>query len=222
MPVTVRDGRSWLSLFAEKHKLMSPPAEQIYGHKGEIPAIELREAWFKYEKNASDIVKGVSIAAYPGEFLAILGGNGTGKTTTLSLLSGLNRPYRGDVRIEGKPLPEKTQLYENLLGVLPQNPQSLFVKRTVREDLTEILFHLGLQKHTRENRVNSVAALCRLGGLMERHPYDLSGGEQQRAALAKVLLLNPKILLLTSPPKGWMANSSRYWRQYCGIFSIME
>ncbi|MGE4354029.1 MAG: ATP-binding cassette domain-containing protein [Oscillospiraceae bacterium] len=201
-PVTVRDGRSWLDFFAKEHTLLPLPEEPGYDYAGKTPAIELKEAWFKYEKNAPDIVKGVTLAAYPGEFLAILGGNGTGKTTTLSLLSGLNRPYRGEVRINGVQGSGTKDLYQNLLGVLPQNPQSLFVKNTVWEDLTEMLARSALTKPARELRIHSVAALCRLIGLLDRHPYDLSGGEQQRLALAKILLLNPKILLLDEPTKG--------------------
>ena len=79
------------------------------------------------------------------------------------------------------------------VGVLPQNPQTLFVKKTVREDLLEL---------RKDADIAQVVSLCRLGELLDRHPYDLSGGEQQRAALAKVLLLEPDILLLDEPTKG--------------------
>ena len=100
------------------------------------------------------------------------------------------KPYRGEIRVSGS------------IGVLPQNPQALFVKKTVREDLFEVLRDLKCSMEVRTGKVSRVVQLCRLENLLDRHPYDLSGGEQQRAALAKVLLLDPEILLMDEPTKG--------------------
>ncbi len=185
-PVTVREGRDWLAAFSASHALAALPPETESSGSGEM-AIEANALWFKYEKDLPDVVKGLSLTVQRGEFLALLGGNGTGKTTSLKLLSGILKPYRGEVRVNGS------------VGVLPQNPQALFVKKTVREDLCELL-PKGDPDH--DAKAAHATALCRLGGLLDRHPYDLSGGEQQRAALAKVLLLNPDILLLDEPTKG--------------------
>ena len=188
-PVTVRDGRSWLEDYATRHALKTLPEERVPTHFDEI-AVELEDIWFKYEKDLPDVVKGVTMEVRKGEFLALLGGNGTGKTTTLSIVGGLRTPYRGEARLHGR------------VGTLPQNPQTLFVKKTVREDLFEIFQGMKLDKAIQENRVARAVQLCRLEELLDRHPYDLSGGEQQRAALAKVLLLEPEILLLDEPTKG--------------------
>jgi len=202
-PVTVRDGREWLSQLTIDNKQLTinePITRQFDGN----PVIELDEVWFKYAKDLPDVVKGLSFNAYPGELTAILGGNGTGKTTTLSLIAGLNLPYRGKVKIDGTELDKipSNKLFDRLLGVLPQNPQALFVAKTVREDLMEILSERKMSKQETADKLRNVSSLCRLTNLLNSHPYDLSGGEQQRAALAKVLLLQPRILLLDEPTKG--------------------
>lgn len=188
-PVTVREGRDWLTAFSEAHALkeLKKEPQRVYFDE---TVIEGRELWFKYEKDLPDVVRGLSLSVKKGEFLALLGGNGTGKTTSLKLLAGLLSPYRGEVRLGGS------------VGVLPQNPQALFVKKTVREDLYEILKGRRQSKEYQDAKVAHVTALCRLTELLDRHPYDLSGGEQQRAALAKVLLLEPEILLMDEPTKG--------------------
>ncbi|MCL2134318.1 MAG: energy-coupling factor transporter ATPase [Candidatus Bathyarchaeota archaeon] len=199
-PVTVRDGREWLSEMKIKQSLPTPPATSMNANV----AVELDEVWFKYDKDAPDVIKGLSFKAYPGVLIAVLGGNGTGKTTMLSLIAGLNKPYRGKVKIQGTEIDDfpSGKLFDKLLGVLPQNPQSLFVAKTVREDLLEILSESKLSKTEKQDKLRNMVALCRLENLLDSHPYDLSGGEQQRAALAKVLLLEPHVLLLDEPTKG--------------------
>ncbi|MCM1530103.1 MAG: ATP-binding cassette domain-containing protein [Alistipes sp.] len=188
-PVTVCDGSRFLSEFAENHAISAVPASDDLEFKGDV-VLKAADVWFRYEKDGSDIVKGLEIALHSGELLAILGGNGTGKTTSLKVLAGLRKHYRGDVTSTGK------------IAVLPQDPKTLFVKKTVREDLLEYFKGKKLPKEEKESRVNIVSELCRLDELLERHPYDISGGEQQRAALAKVLLSEPDILLLDEPTKG--------------------
>ena len=188
-PVTVREGRDWLGGFAAAHPLAPLPAEERHTYPDGV-AVEAKDLWFKYEREQPDVVKGLTLSVGKGEFLALLGGNGTGKTTSLKLLAGLLKAYRGEVRLHGS------------VGVLPQNPQALFVKKTVREDLYELLRGAKLSDGQKDGKVAYVVAVCRLEGLLDRHPYDLSGGEQQRAALAKVLLLDPDILLMDEPTKG--------------------
>lgn len=195
-PLTVRQGRSWLSRRfpnrPEKDAIAAPPLPE----EVKDPALVLKELWFRYEKDSPDILRGVSAEIPSGSLYAILGGNGAGKSTTLKAISGICRPYRGKVTLFGKPVDKykSSELFHGCLAMLPQDPKSLFVKKTVREDLSEM---------TRDkSSIERIAALCQITELLDSHPYDLSGGEQQRAALAKVLLTNPRLLLLDEPTKG--------------------
>ena len=202
-PLTVRDGRNWLEKYCCAHDTdanLIPKSDQM--HIDAKPVIEVKDAWFRYEKDLPDVVKGLNLKIGEGEFFAILGGNGTGKTTALSLISGLNTPYRGSVLINGEKVSKVHNLYRGVLGVLPQNPQALFVKKTDYLDLLEILSDVKLSKEEKEKRLEHISALWRIDDLLQCHPYDLSGGEQQRAALTKVLLKSPQILLLDEPTKG--------------------
>lgn len=191
-PMTVRDGSNFLSRRVEEEALL-PLAEKDPPVYPEEMALECEDLWFRYEKDSSDVVKGFSLKLRRGEFYAILGGNGAGKSTTLKVISGLRAAYRGDVRLQGK------------LGHLPQNPQTLFVKRTVREDLYEVFRGEKVPREQQDAQVARITELCGLREFLDRHPYDISGGEQQRTALAKVLLTSPDILLLDEPTKGFDA-----------------
>ena len=212
-PLTVRQGRSWLSRRfpnrPEKDAIAAPPLPE----EVKDPALVLKELWFRYEKDSPDILRGVSAEIPSGSLYAILGGNGAGKSTTLKAISGICRPYRGKVTLFGKPVEKykSSELFHGCLAMLPQDPKSLFVKKTVREDLAE------MTKDKQE--IERIAALCQVTELLDSHPYDLSGGEQQRAALAKVLLTEPKMLLLDEPTKGI---DSFFKETFAGILSDLK
>ena len=205
-PLTVREGRIWLEEYSKNNTLNSDIIPNDNPSEACEKVIEIKDAWFRYEKELPDVVKGFNLSIHKGELVCLVGGNGTGKTTVLSLVSGLNTPYRGDVLIKGQSISKIKSLYDGLLGVLPQNPRSVFVKKTLYLDLMEILSHKKFSKEEKERKVQNISALCRIENLLESHPYDLSGGEQQRAALAKILLMEPEILLLDEPTKGMDAN----------------
>ena len=189
-PVTIREGRRWLEYFEKKDKIKT----EIYKNNNEV-LLELKDVWFRYEKNTPDIVKGLNAKINKGEIYAIVGGNGTGKTTAMSLICGLLKPYRGKVLLKGKNILKIPDKFKGLFGVLPQDPQSVFSQNTVYGELAEM--------SDNENMINTIANQCDIGHLLKKHPYDLSGGEQQRVALAKILMIQPKILLMDEPTKGF-------------------
>lgn len=206
-PMTVRDGRKWLENIQPQRGLAG---HQLPNRNGDI-IIDTKDVWFRYGKDLPDVVRGLSLKIRKGEFYCLLGGNGTGKSTTLSLLCRLYKPGRGKIKVGGKDIRKYSsdELYDSFLGVVPQNPKSLFVKKTVRLELYEMIggtaegiskeFPIDMEKR---EAIQKIAEITQLDHLMEQHPYDLSGGEQQRLALAKILLLRPKILLLDEPTKG--------------------
>lgn len=154
------------------------------GCREEHPVVcSLDEVSFRYERNTRDVLRQVSLDIYANEILMINGSNGCGKSTMLSLIANLYSPYSGKLRIA-----------KNLrTGMLPQNPELLFTRRSVRDELIDA---------NDRQQLAEIVRFCRLEELLDRHPYDLSGGEKQRLGLAKVLIADPDILLMDEPTKG--------------------
>lgn len=223
-PLTVSRGRRWLQEEMSRRNRIPDRTQPETGENRKekakqkekqkekvIPEIRLRDVWFRYDRELPDVVKGASLDVFKGEIFALVGGNGTGKSTMMSLIARIRYPYRGKIWLEGREINRYSddELYHGFLGMLPQNPQSLFVKKTVRDDLYEMIDGTKERKSSaypidmkKSDAVAGIAALTKLEHLMDRHPYDLSGGEQQRLALAKILLLRPRILLMDEPTKG--------------------
>lgn len=206
-PLTVKDCRQWLNDSMDEvtiKKLDDSETEINISKKDREIAIELKDVYFQYNKISEPTIRDLSFKVYKGEIYSILGGNGTGKSTTLSLVARQRKPQRGKIfinNIEIKKYNNKS-LYENNLALLPQNPQSLFVFETVKEDLEEVLILQNKDREYIDKEVKRVSKLLDIEHLLEHHPYDLSGGELQKAGMAKVMLLNPKIILLDEPTKG--------------------
>lgn len=198
-PLTVKEGRNFINSNFSERKL---PLRNTIPNTEDI--ITLKDVFFRYEKGGNDILSGTNLSIKKGEHFCILGGNGSGKTTTLKILAGLLKPYRGKVIIDNNKMTKKTTADFNRLGVamLPQNPESVFLKSRVIDDYTELCKIKGIEKSDYEDKINSVAEKLGIKDLLENHPYDLSGGEIQKCALGKVLISEPKILLLDEPTKG--------------------
>lgn len=205
-PLTVREGRAWLTREVAVHppRIRVLPEEKVLDEAPARAAVELKDVWFRYERDGADVLRGTTLAVPEGSLFAVVGGNGTGKSTMLRAICGAARPYRGKITVLGRRLKEwkKAELFRGGVALLPQDPLNLMVKKTVRGDLEEMLDGRGLTAEQRVAAVREVAVLTDIVPLLDAHPFDLSGGEVQRAALAKVLLSEPRLLLLDEPTKG--------------------
>lgn len=187
-------------------------------------AIDLRNVCFRYDRDLPDVLYGLDLSIREGEIFGIIGGNGAGKTTLMGVIAGLDKPYRGKRHVNGR------------TACLPQDPRMIFTCDTVAEDLIAAA-RIGVGSGEDKNKspdhstagnvikgkaddkvnapddlliANAVMAAVKkfgIGRLARRHPYDLSGGERQKAALAKLLLTGAEILLLDEPTSGLDAKS---------------
>ena len=187
-PITVREGRRFLREYFGNDVRSLPEAT---ASRSDETVLEFKNVYFRYGREYPDVLKGLNLQVRKGEIFCFLGANGSGKSTLLKLCAGLCRPYSGSIRIFGKKIQQYRgqALYRDCVALLPQDPQTVFLKSSVRDELREV-------------HADPSALPYSLEHLMERHPYDLSGGEQQLVALAKVLASRPQILLLDEPTKG--------------------
>ena len=187
-PLTVREGRRWLEEnFVNTVRSIE---RRDYTHAPDC-ALEISDLWFRYERETPDVLRGAELKIYEGEIYCLLGGNGSGKSTLLSAAANLVKPYAGGVKVFGKKLKEyKNQsLYKECLTFLPQDVQTVFLRSSVREELQDAGAAADSLPYD-------------LTPLLDKHPYDISGGQQQLVALAKVLATKPRLLLLDEPTKG--------------------
>ena len=204
-PLTVREGRTWLV----ERVLAKPPGrvnipDDTDDMDARKPVVELRDLWFRYERQAPDVLRGLNLRVPQAALFALVGGNGSGKSTLLRCLCGVQRPYRGKMRVLGRKRKsgKGAERLQEGVAMLPQDPANLFSKNSVHEELAEMLADQGLDASENARRCAAMAHDCGIERLLNAHPRDLSGGEQQRVALAKVLLTEPRLLLLDEPTKG--------------------
>ena len=215
MPAAVRlyhaaqaEGECPLSVNAARNLLMPqfshdiPALPERPAPPETAPALRMKEVFFRYARHGKDVLADLSMTVFCGELFCLVGGNGAGKSTVLSVIAGLNRAYTGQTEIFGKKIQDykNRTLHQQCVTLLPQDVQTVFLKNTVAEELAEI---------SRNYAEELKDFPFPLAPMLPQHPYDLSGGQQQIAALAKVMLTHPRLLLLDEPTKGLDAASKQ-------------
>lgn len=205
IPLSVGAGRAWFA--NQPHPNYDQPASPSPVAE---PILTARHVSFRYTPNADDVLTDVSLTIEQGDWFGIVGNNGSGKSTLLSLLGRILQPNHGRITLAHQNIARYPQasLYREFLAILPQDPTTLFASPTVQSEL------MATAKQTApamgiEAAVSGAIDLCHLRPLLKRHPFDLSGGERQLLALAKIILLRPKVLLLDEPTKGLDAFTKR-------------
>lgn len=215
-PLTIREGRLWLESVlgtlerdSEEDSGKRKPGDSAGVAKKmerEEPAsiISVKDLWYRYDRSSGEVLRGLNLDIKEGELFCLMGGNGAGKSTLLKSMTGLLKIQRGTITVDGVKVCKENQgkLAGKILAMVPQNPPALFTEITVEEELAEALYDRKLPEAEQARRVQEMLETMEIGHLRKTHPYDLSGGEQQRLALGKILLLEPKVLLMDEPTKG--------------------
>ena len=174
-----------------------------------MSTLRLDNVGFTYQKGMPDektAVSGVSLTFEEGDFVGIIGHTGSGKSTLIQMLNGLLKPTTGSVYIDGDDIwDDKSKLREKRfkVGLVLQYPEYQLFEETVRKDIAFGPKNLGLSDEEIDSRVREAAGFLRIPEkLLDRSPFDLSGGEKRRAAIAGVLAMRPEVLVLDEPTAG--------------------
>lgn len=196
-PVTVRDARARLKQICGGETM---EVKTVAPEKTKEIAVKFKNVSFRYSKNSDDILKHMSLDIESGCVFGVTGENGAGKSTFLKLTAGILDAFDGKIEICGKKIGKykKDELYNSAVSYLPQDTRLVFTKSSIIEELRN--------ECDDEIKIKKVVEMTEIGTLLEMHPYDISGGERQRSALAKLLLKDTKIILLDEPTKGMDAS----------------
>jgi ABC-type cobalt transport system, ATPase component len=179
------------------------------------PIYSLTDASYSYPGNIAALC-GCNLSIIANDRVAIIGANGTGKSTLLTMLDALIFPDKGSVRFLGQALTQHTlndaeaqRAFRSKVGFVFQNPDIQLFCPTVKEDILFGPLQLGVPKDEIRSRLESVVERLRLANLLERSPHQLSVGEKKKAAIASVLVIEPEVLLFDEPTAGLDPQTTR-------------
>ena len=219
VPISIADGKRFINdnselinSYYEKNKVYNTTDDTKENSEN---AIELKHVYYKYDKDLDFVLEDFALTVKTGEVYTIMGGNGCGKSTTLSIISKLINPNDGKVLLFGKDIKKikDEEIYGEILGYVPQEPRNLFSKDTVLEELLGKVKGFSydnlkvddnlLKKLENENKdLYDYITFFEIENILSLNPFDISGGEMQKVAMIKVLLLNSKIVIMDEPTKG--------------------
>jgi len=195
--LTIQQGRTLLKNYS--HLLQAPSIKQVVKEK---IILEIKDISFRYHHQQNDILQQLQLKVYEGEIISLLGGNGAGKSTLLQTIAGQRKPYKGKIYLHNERIRFNKKIYQQEIGLLPQDPQLLFLEATVIKDFELFGKRHGLTKDECKRRIKESSEKLGITHLLHHHPEDLSGGELQKVAIVKLLLYKPRMLLLDEPTKG--------------------
>ena len=203
VPITLEEGVALLSRLIKEKKVQVKEARRpAPARSSKKPIISCQDVWFEYP-DGTPAVKGVSFDLLEGEFVGLVGRNGSGKTTLAKLFNGLYRPTKGKVLVDGIDV-AKASVKElvSRVGYSFQNPDDQIFAKTVRDELAFGPKNLKLSQNEISRRVESAASEVEITPYLDASPFNLSQGLRQRVAVASVLTLNPKVLIVDEPTTG--------------------
>lgn len=181
-----------------------------------LPAFALHNVGYAYA-DGIPALRDVSLTIARGETVAILGANGSGKSTLIKLLDGLLFPQKGRLEAFGERLTEEAfrdekfaSRFRRRVGFIFQNADAQLFSPTVREEIAFGPLQMNLPLDEIEQRIADIAALLEIEKLLDRPPFQLSGGEKKKVAIAGSLVINPEVLLLDEPTNGLDPRSQRW------------